>query len=289
MKVNDQFPITDSSASVSSVEAPEARKTVASAVRPRFASANQVSPGRGERTSAAPTGARVARSAVPTAHAVGYLLTVLRTFASLCLFGISTFEIGASDSTNLPPCCRKALTNAPYSDKSLFQLDSTWTSDVGRKVKLGVFRGRAQVVGLFFTHCEYACPIIVHDMQRIQAALPASLRDRVDFLLVSFDTERDSAAVLADYRKTHKLGTDHWTLLTGKPDDVRELAALLGINYQKDARGQFAHSNVITLLNADGEVIRQQVGLNTGPEDSVKALERSFATGLAQKPATSHP
>jgi protein SCO1/2 len=207
---------------------------------------------------------------------VGYFLTALRAFAAICLLATLHWELGASDSTNLPPCCRKALTNAPYSDKSLFQLDSTWTSDVGREVKLGVFQGRAQVVGLFFTHCEYACPIIVHDMRKIQAALPASLRDRVDFLLVSFDTERDTPAVLADYRKTHKLGTDHWTLLTGKPDDVRELAALLGINYQKDARGQFAHSNVITILNAEGEVIRQQVGLNTGPEESVKALEKAL-------------
>lgn len=192
----------------------------------------------------------------------------------------------AADSTNLPPCCRKPLATAVFTDKSLFQLDSTWTSDMGREVKLGVFRGRPQVVGLFFTHCEYACPIIVHDMRRIQAALPASLRDQVDFLLVSFDTERDTPAVLADYRKTHRLDTDHWTLLTGKPDDVRELAALLGINYQKDARGQFAHSNVITILNAEGEVIRQQVGLNTGPEESVKALEKSLAstTPLANQP-----
>lgn len=222
---------------------------------------------------------------VPVTTRLAHLLWSLAIGHWLFLSGF----VSAADPTNLPPCCRKALTNAPYSDKSLFQLDSTWTSDVGREVQLGVFRGRAQVVGLFFTHCEYACPIIVHDMQRIQAALPESLRNRVDFLLVSFDTERDSPAVLADYRKTHHLGTDHWTLLTGKPDHVRELAALLGINYQKDARGQFAHSNVITILNAEGEVIRQQIGLNTGPEDSVKALEMSSTAGWAQKPTTSHP
>ncbi len=192
----------------------------------------------------------------------------------------------ATDSTNLPPCCRKPLATAAFTDKSLFQLDSVWTSDVGREVRLGVFRGRPQVVGLFFTKCEYACPILVNDMRKIQAALPESLRGQVDFLLISFDTERDTPAVLSDYRKTHKLGTDHWTLLTGKPDDVRELAALLGINYQKDARGQFAHSNVITLLNAEGEVMRQQVGLNTGPEESVKVLEKSLA---ATKPLADQP
>jgi len=183
----------------------------------------------------------------------------------------------AADSTNLPPCCRKSLPTAAYTDRSLYQLESTWTSDVGREVKLGVLRGRPQVVGLFFTHCEYACPIIVHDMKRIQKALPESLRDQVDFLLVSFDTERDTPAVLAAYRETHRLGTDHWTLLTGRADDVRELAALLGINYQKDARGQFAHSNVITVLNAEGEVLHQQVGLNTEPEGALKALTQAAA------------
>jgi cytochrome oxidase Cu insertion factor (SCO1/SenC/PrrC family) len=50
---------------------------------------------------------------------------------------------------------------------------------------------------------------------------------------------------------------ERWTLLRGGADDVRELAALLGVNYAEDARGQFAHSNLITLLNADGEIAFQ--------------------------------
>jgi protein SCO1/2 len=207
----------------------------------------------------------------------------------MCLLATLRWELGASAATNLPPCCRKPLTVAPFTDQSLFQLDSTWTSDVGREVKLGVFQGRAQVVGLFFTQCEYACPIIVHDMQRLQAALPESIRDRVDFLLISFDTERDTPAALAAYRQTHQLGADHWTLLRGPADDVRELAALLGINYQKDARGQFAHSNVITILNANGEVIRQQVGLNTEPQESVKALVQALAAVPAPPPVVARP
>lgn len=172
-----------------------------------------------------------------------------------------------------PPCCR-ALTNAPATDQSLYQLDSLWTSDVGRTVTLGVLRGRPQVLALIFTHCEYACPILVNELRRLEAALPAELRDQVDFLLVSFDPERDTPEVLAEYRRTHQLGTTHWTLLTGRADDVRELAALLGIHYQKDGRGQFAHSNLITLLNADGEVVRQWGGLQIPVDTAVAALIR---------------
>ena len=85
-------------------------------------------------------------------------------------------------------------------------------------------------------------------------------------------------------RWKQKLGTAHWTLLRGGADDVRELAALLGINYQRDARGQFSHSNVITILNAEGEVAFQQPGLNKDSKETIAALEKAM-TGGTTKPA----
>ena len=199
----------------------------------------------------------------------------MKTIPWLVLAGaLFTSPVRAVDAK--PPCCRELWPGARFSDRSIYQLDSTWTSDVGREVKLGVLRGRPQVLAMFFTSCEYACPILVHDLQRIEQALPASLRDKVDFLLVSFDTERDTPEVLRAYRAKQHLGTKHWTLLRGSGDDVRELAALLGINFQKDTRGQFAHSNLITVLNRDGEVVHQLTGLKQGIETTIEALERAL-------------
>lgn len=199
----------------------------------------------------------------------------MKTIPWLVLAGaLFTSPVRAVDPK--PPCCRELSPGAPFTDRSIYQLDSTWTSDVGREVKLGVLRGRPQVLAMFFTSCEYACPILVHDLQRIEQALPASLRDKVDFLLVSFDTERDTPEVLRAYRAKQHLGTKHWTLLRGSGDDVRELAALLGINFQKDTRGQFAHSNLITVLNRDGEVVHQLTGLKQGIETTIEALERAL-------------
>lgn len=189
--------------------------------------------------------------------------------AGLLLWALS-LDPGASE---LPPCCRELKPDAVFTDRSLYQLDSEWTSDVGRKVKLGVFAGRPQVVAMFFTHCEYACPIIVNDLKRIEAALPETLRNRVDFLLISFDTARDTPEVLRSYRESRKLPAARWSLLRGEGDDVRELAALLGVNYRQDERGQFAHSNVITLLNARGEVVRQLTGLNQDVAAFVQTIE----------------
>ena len=202
---------------------------------------------------------------------LGFLLLALSLRAEAPRVPRATRGINLTAETD-PPCCRRELPSTPPSEKSLYQIDSTWTSDVGRRVRLGVFQGRVQVLTMFFTHCEYACPLIIRDLKRIQAGLPEGVRSKVDFILVSLDPERDTPFVLHAYRQKAELGNDHWTLLTGRADDVRELAVLLGVNYRQDARGQFAHSNLITVLNSAGEIAHQQAGLNHAPEETVAAI-----------------
>ena len=63
---------------------------------------------------------------------------------------VSVFGATNEVAEVLPPCCRPIAAQTNYTDKSLFLLNSTWTSDAGRKVKLGVLRGRPQVVAMFF-------------------------------------------------------------------------------------------------------------------------------------------
>jgi protein SCO1/2 len=200
------------------------------------------------------------------------VLISLALLLSTTLFAAEPKTSAAKEE--LPPCCRKLDATTPLSDKSLYQLDSVWTSDVGTKTRLAVLKGRPQVMAMFFSHCEYACPVLVHDMKRIEAALPEALKGKVDFALVSFDGERDSPSVLKAYREKEHLSVKNWSLFTGKADDVRELAALLGVNYQKDSKGQFAHSNLITILNAEGEIAYQLTGLNQRVEDVVAVLEK---------------
>ena len=113
---------------------------------------------------------------------------------------------------------------------------------------------------MFFASCEYACPVIVSDMQRLRAALPAEVRADTQFVLVSFDDVRDTPAALKAYRDRAHLDAG-WTLLHGEPGDVQELAMLLGVKYKQEARGQFSHSNLITVLNAAGEIAHQRTGL----------------------------
>lgn len=158
------------------------------------------------------------------------------------------------------------------SDRSIYQLDARWTDDSGRPFKLAELRGRPVVMAMFFTSCGYACPRIVSDMTQVRATLPAAVRDRARFVLVSFDDERDTVAALHTYREAHQLESAGWVMLRGAPGDIRELAAVLGVKYQKDAVGLFRHSNLITILNAEGEIVHQREGLDGGLAEAARAV-----------------
>jgi protein SCO1/2 len=172
------------------------------------------------------------------------------------------------------PCCSASMAPAAaLTDKSLYQLTDNWTNDTGQTIKLASLAGRPQIVAMFFANCQYACPLLVYQMQQIEAALPETVRTNIGFVLVSFDTERDSVEALHNYRLQRGLDLNRWTLLRGSPDSVLDLAALLGVQFKKDARGEFLHSNLITLLNAQGEIAYQKTGLTFETEQMVQRVE----------------
>jgi len=197
-------------------------------------------------------------------------------FLLLTAAGVTSCKINSLHSTNKQSCCSQAQAESPgtFTDKSVYQIQTTWTTDGGNQIKLDKLGGRPQVVAMFFANCQFACPIIVNDMKRLESSLPPASRSRIGFTLVSFDSERDTPAALAEYRKTRALSAEQWTLLRGNPDDVLELSALLGVKFKADANGQFAHSNVITILNAQGEIVYQQVGLNQDIQKARQTLQQ---------------
>ncbi len=175
------------------------------------------------------------------------------------------------------PNCETGLAPGKYSDRSIFRLTSEWTDDSGHKLQLENFRGRPIVLAMFFANCQHSCPFVVRDMKAMQAALTNSASGRTQFVLVSIDPERDSAAVLKQFRAKQKLPAERWTLLTGSLDGVRQLADKLGFNYAPGSKTQFAHSLLITVLDTKGEVAHQQAGLGVDRRGAVSTIEKLAA------------
>lgn len=160
---------------------------------------------------------------------------------------------------------------AQASDQSLYQLKSQWQTQEGKPFQLAALAGRPQVLAMIYSSCKNVCPQIIADMKRIQAAVSQPGPARVGFVLVSIDPEVDTPARLAALAR--KSGLDsHWRLLRGSPDDVLMLANLLGVKYRKIGAHDYAHTNLITVLDRKGEIVHRQEGLGVDPAQAVQAL-----------------
>jgi protein SCO1 len=140
---------------------------------------------------------------------------------------------------------------------SVYQLQSHWQSP-SRKLELRELRDHFQAVVFIFTRCRGTCPLTVKNVQFYQRSLAPELRARLHVTLVSFDPD-DSPQVLARYQRDMSLDAD-WTLLHGSEADVRELAAVLGVSYRRNDDGQYTHSNLVTLLDPQGNIAGQFAG-----------------------------
>jgi protein SCO1/2 len=115
------------------------------------------------------------------------------------------------------------------------------------------------------------------DLQAIEEQIPADQLSKVRWLLVSMDTDRDTPEVLSAYAESNDLDTSRWTLLHGDDFAVRGIAAALGVRYKKDSNGNFAHSNLITVLDREGRIAHQLVGLGAEPTPSIEAIKAACA------------
>jgi protein SCO1 len=145
------------------------------------------------------------------------------------------------------------------SEHSLFHLEGVWWDASGESRRFESLGGRIQVLAMAYTHCGYACPRLIADMKRLEGALLDEGIGGVGFVLASIDSERDTPERLARYAEDVRLDPDRWTLLGASPDDVMELAAVLGVRYRRESDAEFSHSNLIFVLDPDGRVALRMV------------------------------
>lgn len=207
---------------------------------------------------------------------------ILTVSALAC--GLSLLSFACSnppEPEEMPSCCSDeapaAVAPATLPDTSLYLLDSEWHDQSNSARTLSDFRGEIVVTAMVFTNCEYACPRIMVDLQAIEEQIPADQLSKVRWLLVSMDTDRDTPEVLSAYAESNDLDTSRWTLLHGDDFAVRGIAAALGVRYKKDSNGNFAHSNLITVLDREGRIAHQLVGLGAEPTPSIEAIKAACA------------
>ena len=147
-----------------------------------------------------------------------------------------------------------AFAVTPLPGDSVYQLNVQLTNQDGQTHALAARRGRPQLVTMIYTSCTMVCPMIVDTVKLTRKAIDEPARDQLDLLAVTFDPQRDDVATLRKFADTRKLDTRYWTLARTKPQAVRQLAALLGLQYRQLPDGEFNHSSELILLDAEGRI-----------------------------------
>ncbi|MCA9603273.1 MAG: SCO family protein [Myxococcales bacterium] len=173
----------------------------------------------------------------------------------------------------------QALEVGEPSEESVFLLDSEWTNSDGKKTKLDVVKGHPTIVLMFYGSCESVCPVLIEDVKKTFAGLSDAAKAKTRVLLVSFDPKRDTPEKLAAMAKKRGADQPGWYLLHGTDSQVRKLSLVLGIQYRETADGQFNHSNVLTLLDAEGRVAHQVEGVGKPADEIIERIEKAAGGG----------
>lgn len=144
---------------------------------------------------------------------------------------------------------------------SLYQLDIPLIGPDGQPRGWDAVRGAPTLIAMVYTTCPAACPLII---QQVQGILGATGRDDARVLLVSFDPERDTPAALQALVERFTLD-GRWTVTVSTEEGARQLAAALAVRYRKLPDGEFTHSQVVVLLDAQGVPVARGEGGDSEP------------------------
>ena len=159
---------------------------------------------------------------------------------------------------------------------SLYDLPVTLTDQSGKKLTLRDLAGHPVLITMFYGTCPHACPMLISDVKAIERQLDPETRAALRVVLVSFDPARDTTEALKELADKHHVDQQRWLFANATDEDVRTLAAGLGIKYRRLPDGSYNHSSIITLLDARGGVASKVDGLQQ-PSDALRTRASRIA------------
>jgi protein SCO1 len=143
----------------------------------------------------------------------------------------------------------------------------TLTSQEGTPLALADLRGKVVAVTFIYTGCPDICPMLTQKMVDVQNELGAEFGAKIAFVSISLDPERDTPEVLKDYAQFWGAKPEGWSFLTGSLEAVRDVTRRYGVFFSKKEDGSVEHSQLTTLVDADGQMRVQYIGARFDPEE----------------------
>ena len=186
---------------------------------------------------------------------------LLRGIAAVALLGFAIVAGAAKPAPALP-------------GDSIYQLPLPLTDSNGQTRDWRTLRGKPHLVSMFYTSCQYICPLIVESGKAVERQLTPAQQKKLGVVLISMDPARDDPAALKKVAEQRKLDTTRWTLASPPAGEVRAVAGVLGIRYRLLADGEFNHSSALILVDANGRILARTEKIGSKPDPEFVAAVR---------------
>jgi len=158
----------------------------------------------------------------------------------------------------------------------------TLTQQDGRRLALKELRGKVLVITFIFASCADTCPLLTAKMAGLQSRLGSDFGSKVYFLSITVDPERDTTEVLKRYAEAYKANLAGWAFFTGTKAEIRDVAKRYGIYYKKMPRGDVDHTFLTSLVDQNGTLRVQYMGVRFNPDEMLRDLQSLLREGTAR-------
>lgn len=140
----------------------------------------------------------------------------------------------------------------------------------GSKVKFPeLTRGKITLMAMVYTHCPDICPMTTHNMQLIESKLSKDELEKVRFVVITFDPDRDTPDVLKKFAEIRDIDFSRWSFLSGNKQNTKEVMLKFDIkavpaDSSYDADGNLSyyivHTDRLSLIDQNGLLRKKYVG-----------------------------
>jgi protein SCO1/2 len=201
-----------------------------------------------------------------------YRTALARACTSLALVAGLAFANTALAQTTTPGTATEQL----LPGDSLYQLGASLTDQNGHAFKMKDHRGKPVLVSMFYTSCKFVCPMLIDAMETTRQGLSVAERAQLDLLLISFDPEHDDVKKLKTIAVSRALDASQWTLARTDSSSARKIAATLGIQYRLLSDGDYNHTTVLVLLDAEGRIVGRTKKLGTADAEFIQLVKKTL-------------
>ena len=147
-----------------------------------------------------------------------------------------------------------------------------------RPTALSRYRGKPLLVNFIYTACFQVCPTTTRNLQKaVESTVNVLGPDRFNIVSIGFNQPFDSPQAMKAFAFQHGIHLPNWEFLSPAPAILDVLTQSFGFSYVATTAG-FDHLNQVTIVDAQGKIVRQVYGEKFTAEDIAEPL-KALITG----------